>query len=174
MDCFLFFNGPFGAKQHLIQSDPVSDGSPPRCPLVIAALSVSVNCRSLVRVRLMTLSITVSPAIINLTPLKTAHYGMHLICCQEPCVVEPLCGWWMMCCRCQCCVNQRVVSFSLNQMETQKEICHAGMLHYPLLNNAGKHIVNREYWSYSAGTGQHPSVQMDGGEGVMDWLHLAA
>lgn len=77
----------------------------------------------------MTLSITASPAIINLTPLKTAHYGMHLICCQVPCVVESLCGWWMMCCLCQCYVNQRMVSFSLNQMETQKEICHAGMLH---------------------------------------------
>lgn len=82
--CSKAFNGPFGVKRHLIQSDPVSDGSPRWCPLVIEVLSVSVNCWSLARVRLMTLRLTGSPAIINLVPLKTAHYRMHLICCRVP------------------------------------------------------------------------------------------
>lgn len=40
---------------------------------LIQALSVSVNCWSLVRVCLMTLSLTGNPAIINL-------YGTRLIC----------------------------------------------------------------------------------------------
>lgn len=76
--CAKTLNGPFVARRHLIESDPVSDGSPPWCPLVIEALSVSVNCWSLVRVRLMTLVLAGGPAVINLMPLKTAHYGMHL------------------------------------------------------------------------------------------------
>lgn len=104
--CLKAFNGLFGVKQHLIQSNPVSDRSPPWCPLVIKALSVSVNCWSLVRVCLMTLSIAGSPAIINLTSLTTAHYGMHLICSQVPWVEESLCGQWMTCYLCQCYVNQ--------------------------------------------------------------------
>lgn len=83
--CEKTFNGQFGVKQHLIQGDPVSDGSPPWCPSLIEALSVSVNCWSLVRVHLMTLSFAGSTTIINLMPLKTAHYGMHLICCQVSC-----------------------------------------------------------------------------------------
>lgn len=91
------FNVPFGVKRHLIQSDPVSDESPPWCPLVIKALSVSFNCWSLARVCLMTLGLAGSPAVINLMPLTTAHYGMHLICYQVPRVEESLCGWWMMC-----------------------------------------------------------------------------
>lgn len=103
--CSKAFNGPFGVKRHLIQSDPVSDGSPPWCPLVSEVLSVSVNCWSLVRVCLMTLRLAGSSAIINLMPLKTGHYGMHLICCQVPCVEESLCGWWIMCYLCQCYVN---------------------------------------------------------------------
>lgn len=104
--CSKTFISPLGVKRHLTHSDPVTDGSPPWCPLVIEALSVSVNCWSLVRVCLMTPSLAGSPAVINLTPLKTAHYGMHLICCQARCVEESLCGRWMMCYLCQCYVNQ--------------------------------------------------------------------
>lgn len=80
------FNGRFEVKQPIVPKNQMTDASPPWRPLVIEALSVSVNCWSLVRVCLMTLGIAGSLYVINLMPLTTAHYGKHLICCKVLCV----------------------------------------------------------------------------------------
>lgn len=81
----------------------------------------------------MTLGFSRSSAIINLTRLKTVHYGMHLISCQMSCVDDALPLSVL------CKPRRMLVS---ETKWSQNEICHAGKLRYTLFNSAGKNIAN--------------------------------
>lgn len=133
------FNGPFGVKHHLIRGDPVSDGSPPWCPLLIEAFSVCVNRWSLVRVRLMTLSFGGSAAIINLMPLENcslwdASHPFPSVLCGIAIMemVDDVQPFSVL------CKLRRIL------VGTENESCLAAMLHGTLFNSALTNIVNRE------------------------------